>query len=93
MDASRAPVRPARLERLAGVQAGEVSYGSAEADYSTDVLREKAKQFITESVAMGAPFFLHLSFKAPHGPFIPAPRHDGMFAGLPPWRRATRPNG
>ena len=67
----------------------QVSYGSDEADYSTDVLREKAKQFITDSVALGQPFFLHLSFKAPHGPFIPAPRHDGMFAALPPWRPAS----
>ena len=29
------------------------------------------------------------SFKAPHGPFDPAPRHVGMFAGLPPWRPAS----
>jgi arylsulfatase A-like enzyme len=67
----------------------EVSYGSAEADYSTDVLREKAKQFITDSVALGQPFYLHLALKAPHGPFTPAPRHAGMFAALPPWRPAS----
>jgi arylsulfatase A-like enzyme len=66
-----------------------VSYGSAEADYSTDVLREKAKQFITDAVALGQPFFLELALKAPHGPFQPAPRHDGMFAGLPAWRPAS----
>ena len=35
------------------------------------------------------PFFLHLSFKAPHGPFEPAPRHVGKFAGLPHWRPAS----
>jgi N-acetylglucosamine-6-sulfatase len=66
-----------------------VTYGSAETDYSTDVLREKAKQFITDSVTLGQPFFLHLSFKTPHGPFVPAPRHDGKFAGLAPWRPAS----
>ncbi|MDX2168351.1 MAG: sulfatase [Deltaproteobacteria bacterium] len=66
-----------------------VNYGSTEADYSTDVLREKAKQFITDSVVAGQPFFLHLSFKAPHGPWVPAPRHVGKFAGLPPWRPAS----
>ncbi len=66
-----------------------VAYGSTAADYSTDVLRERAKQFITDSVALGQPFFVHLSFKAPHGPFEPAPRHDGMFAALPPWRPAS----
>jgi hypothetical protein len=30
------------------------------------------------------PFYL--AFKAPHLPQIPAPRHDGLFAGIPPWR-------
>jgi arylsulfatase A-like enzyme len=64
----------------------ENSYGSAEADYSTDVLREKAKTFISDSVAAGEPFFLYLSFKAPHLPQTPAPRHDGMFEGVMDWR-------
>ncbi len=66
-----------------------VDYGNAAADYSTDVLRERAKTFITDSVALGQPFFLHLSFKAPHGPWEPAPRHVGKYAGLPPWRPAS----
>jgi arylsulfatase A-like enzyme len=60
--------------------------GTAETDYLTDVLRERAKTFISNSVAAGEPFFLYLSFKAPHLPQIPAPRHDGMFAGIPDWR-------
>jgi len=51
----------------------EVSYGSAPADYSTDVLREKARGFITNAVGMGQPFFLYFAPKAPHGPFTPAP--------------------
>jgi arylsulfatase A-like enzyme len=62
------------------------AYGDAEADYSTDVLREKAKTFISDSVAAGQPFFLYLAFKAPHLPQIPAPRHDGLFQSLSPWR-------
>jgi N-acetylglucosamine-6-sulfatase len=66
-----------------------VSYGTGDADYSTDVLREKAKQFISDSAALGQPFFLYLAFKAPHGPWEPAPRHVGKFAGLPPWRPAS----
>jgi len=53
------------------------------------VLREKAKQFITEAVGLGEPFFLYLAFKTPHGPFEPAPRHVGKFASLPPWRPAS----
>ncbi|MCC6849914.1 MAG: sulfatase [Deltaproteobacteria bacterium] len=64
----------------------EVPYGSAPADYSTDVLREKAKAFISASVGAGDPFFLYLAFKAPHLPQIPAPRHDGLFQGAAPWR-------
>lgn len=66
-----------------------VSYGNAEADYSTDVLREKAKQFITDAVTANQPFFLYLAFKAPHGPWQPAPRHTGKYAGLTPWRPAN----
>jgi arylsulfatase A-like enzyme len=64
----------------------EVTYGSAESDYLTDVMREKAKTFISDSVALGEPFFLYLAFKAPHLPQIPAPRHDGMFQGISLWR-------
>jgi len=64
----------------------EQRYGHAEGDYLTDVLREKAKAFITRSVAASQPFFLYLAFKAPHTPWIPAPRHVGMFETLPLWR-------
>src|SRR6185436_11417584 len=64
----------------------EVTYGNAESDYLTDVMREKAKTFISDSVALGQPFFLYLAFKAPHLPQIPAPRHDGMFDGISLWR-------
>ena len=60
-------------------------HGRAETDYST-VLREKAKTFITDSVAAGEPFLLYLAVKAPHGPFIAAPRHDGLFQTIAPWR-------
>ena len=64
----------------------ERKYGATEADYLTDVLREKAMDFISQSVASGQPFFLYLAFKGPHKPCIPAPRHLGLFEGLPPWR-------
>jgi arylsulfatase A-like enzyme len=61
-------------------------YGSDPEDYLTDVMREKAKTFISDAVAAGEPFFLYLAFKAPHGPFIAAPRHEGTFQHFPPWR-------
>jgi arylsulfatase A-like enzyme len=63
-----------------------VQYGSTPADYLTDVMREKAKTFISDAVAAGEPFFLYLAFKAPHLPQTPAPRHDGMFQNISPWR-------
>jgi N-acetylglucosamine-6-sulfatase len=61
-------------------------FGSDPEDYLTDVMREKAKTFISDAVAAGEPFFLYLSFKAPHLPQIPAPRHEGMFQNIAPWR-------
>lgn len=59
-------------------------FGSAPADYSGDVMTQRAVDFILSSA--GRPFFLHLSQKAPHGPATPAPRHIGLFAGLAPFR-------
>jgi arylsulfatase A-like enzyme len=61
-------------------------YGTAPADYLTDVLREKAKAFISGAVAAKQPFFLYLAFKAPHLPPVPAPRHEGSWQQIPPWR-------
>jgi len=61
------------------------AFGSADTDYSTDVLRDKAVQFIHDA-AGGPPFFLYFAPKAPHAPATPAPRHVGSFNGIPPWR-------
>jgi arylsulfatase A-like enzyme len=60
------------------------SYGSADADYSTDVLAAKAVEFIRSSG--DRPFFMVFSPYAPHTPATPAPRHAGRFSGVPPWR-------
>src|SRR4029453_1355696 len=59
-------------------------FGNTPADYSGDVMTQRAVDFILASA--GTPFFLHLSQKAPHGPATPAPRHIGLFAGLAPFR-------
>lgn len=56
------------------------TYGTAPADYSTDVLTEKAVDFIGSDD--DRPFFLFLSYFAPHGPFLPAPRHAGYLDGI-----------
>jgi arylsulfatase A-like enzyme len=63
----------------------ENSFGSTDADYSTDVLRDKAVQFIHDA-AGGPPFFLYFAPKAPHAPATPAPRHAGSFSTIAPWR-------
>src|SRR5690606_34544194 len=43
-----------------------VAYGDAEADYQTDVLRDRAGDFINEARQRQQPFFLLLSTLAPH---------------------------
>lgn len=59
-------------------------YGSAAADYSTDVIRDFALEFIRANAA--SPFLLVFTPYAPHGPSTPAPRHAGSLAALPLWR-------
>lgn len=56
-----------------------VSYGDRPEDYSADVYTNKARQFITEAAAAERPFFLYLSYFAPHQPAIAAPRHRNLF--------------
>ncbi len=65
-----------------------VQYGSAPEDYVTDVLTEKAIDFINRAESNDdQPFFLTFTPTAPYsgsvpnGPPTPAPRHVGMFAG------------
>ena len=70
-----------------------VPYGTASADYQTDVLADRAVAAISERAASPQPFYLKFSPLAPHssgaiaghngqGP-DPAPRHRGAFAGEP----------
>lgn len=55
-----------------------VSYRAAAQDYATDVLTDRALTFINNPSPQ--PFFLYLAFKAPHAPFVPAPRHATAFS-------------
>jgi arylsulfatase A-like enzyme len=50
-----------------------------EQDYATNVIRDQALDFIDD--AGSRPFFLYLSWTAPHGPAIPDPNDLGRFAG------------
>ena len=71
-----------------------VTYGSAVDDYNTDVLAERAVQFIDERADSGQRFFLYVGTSAPHleaimeGPgslldlrIRPAPRHSHLVDG------------
>jgi N-acetylglucosamine-6-sulfatase len=49
--------------------------------YSTDVLTDLALEWMR--ARGGKPFFVYLSFKAPHFPFEPAPRHRGRYNKAP----------
>jgi arylsulfatase A-like enzyme len=57
--------------------------GSSERAYSTDVFGKAARRFIGRSAAGPDPFFAFVSFFAPHGPLIPAPRHENAFQQTP----------
>lgn len=61
-----------------------VDYGQSPAAYSTDLLTQKAVEFI-ETTDENKPFFLYLSYWAPHTAPIPAARHAGAYADEPPW--------
>ncbi len=53
-------------------------------NYSTDLLLQKALDFIDQSA--GQPFFLYLAPYAPHGPACPAMQDEGSFDAIPAWR-------
>jgi N-acetylglucosamine-6-sulfatase len=52
------------------------SYGTAPTDYVTDVLARESKKIIERATG---PLLLIVAPNAPHTPWIPAPRHAGMF--------------
>lgn len=59
-----------------------VSYGSGPEAYLTDVLAEKAADFILRTAPTEQPFFMYIAPFAPHQPATPAPRHQDRFPGV-----------
>ena len=57
-------------------------FDSSESDYSTDVLRERATQFIRDQAGAKEPFFMLIAPRTPHEPATPAPRHATLFADV-----------
>jgi N-acetylglucosamine-6-sulfatase len=47
--------------------------------YNADVLTTLAVDWLRDGRPKNRPFFLHLSYKAVHYPFQPAPRHQGRY--------------
>lgn len=58
-----------------------VHYGTRAQDYSTRVLSQKARDFVTPR-ADGRPWFLYLAYTAPHGPGGPDPLDADAGAGV-----------
>jgi N-acetylglucosamine-6-sulfatase len=67
------------------------SFGTAEGEYSTDVLSAQTQEFIDASLDTGTPFFAYVAPKAPHGPLVPAPRHQHAYDGEQAPRPPTSP--
>jgi arylsulfatase A-like enzyme len=61
-----------------------VNYGDQPSDYSTDVFTARALDVINSYDGV-TPYFIHLSYVAPHAPRIPADRHVGAYGDVPPW--------
>jgi len=82
-------------------------YGHAPQDYLTDVLASRTDSLI--KAWKDHPFFIEIATFTPHGPFIPAPRHEKLFASekaprtpafnkqadstAPDWLRQLKPLG
>ena len=71
-------------------------HGGSPADYQTDVITDKAEAVIARRAAAPEPFFLWVTYLAPHNGLprepgdpdgmaspVPAPRHKGAFAAEP----------
>ncbi|MGC4769046.1 sulfatase family protein [Micromonospora sp. DT44] len=66
-----------------------VHYGSQPADYLTNVLSRKGRDFIQRAAAANTPFLLEVSTFAPHSPFTPANQDLDDFPGLTAPRTAA----
>jgi len=60
--------------------------------YTTDVLADRALEWLKTDRDARQPFFLYLSFKAVHYPFQPAPRNEGRYAEAEIQRPETMAN-
>lgn len=66
---------------LEGTDGQDAPVKKVEKGYCTDIITDKSIAWMGSQVKGGEPFFLMCHFKAPHTPFTPAPRHEGMYDG------------
>jgi arylsulfatase A-like enzyme len=66
-----------------------VDYHEEPEHYLTDVLSNKAQDFIRRAGHSDVPFLLYLTPYIPHGPYTPAPRHADEFPGTKAPRTAS----
>jgi N-acetylglucosamine-6-sulfatase len=59
-----------------------VHHGNDEQDYETDVLAGKVEDYVRYAASDSSPFFMYLAPSTPHGPFVPAPRHEDAYADI-----------
>jgi arylsulfatase A-like enzyme len=67
-----------------------LDFGHEPADYSTDLLKDRAVRFIKDQAGSSTPFFMLIATKAPHGqgeegqkePAIPSPAYANAFADI-----------
>src|SRR4029079_14377982 len=57
-------------------------HGTAEHDYSTDVLARRTKRFVRHTPDH-QPLFVMFAPYGPHSPYVPAPRHAGQVGAIP----------
>lgn len=60
---------------------GSLEYFDPDEYHDTDLFSDWAAQYIRQGAGKERPFFLYLSVNAPHGPAIPAGRHEDEFSG------------
>ncbi len=62
---------------------GDFWYYNPETTHDTDVLADKAIEYVDGASEEESPFFAVIAPRAPHEPAIPAPRHEGGFEDIP----------
>lgn len=61
---------------------GEINYYPPDKYHDTDLFSDWAARYVRDGAGEEQPFFMYLSVNAPHGPAVPAPRHEDRYRDL-----------